>query len=155
MDGTIVDSNEYIAQRLDDQIRWYDLKSVSNQRWYKGLRMIQFTAAALIPFLTGFTEPAKPVWNLTVGLLGVLIAIITAMLDLYRFQEHWIEYRTTSESLKKEKLLFLTESEPYRNESPTKFQLFVQRVEALISKENSNWSQYISQSDSGGESGKA
>ena len=74
------------------------------------------------------------------------IAIIAATLGLYRFQEHWIEYRTTCESLKKEKFLFLTGSEPYSSDPATKIQLLVRRVETLISKENTDWAQYMTQS---------
>ena len=136
-------SDEYMTQRLDDQIQWYDAKSTQNQCWYKGLRTVQFAAAALIPFLTGVLTTEGVASKLVVGLLGVAIAIITATLDLFRFQEHWIEYRTTSETLKKERLLFLTESDPYGHEISTRFQLLVQRVEGLISKENSNWAQYV------------
>ena len=145
-----MDVAEYITQRLDDQIEWYDRKSRSNQRWYKALRMIQFSAAALIPFLTAYLSEIL-ITKLIVGLVGVVIAVVTAMLDLYRYQEHWIEYRTTCESLKKEKFLFLADSGPYGSESVTVFQLFVQRVEALISTEHSNWVQYARQPESGEE----
>ena len=141
----IVDVNAYIAERLDDQIGWYDRKSASNQKWYKGLRMAQLLAAALIPFLTGYLAPEMPTTKFVVGLLGVGIAAITGMLDLCRFQQHWIEYRTTCEALRKEKYLFLTDSEPYTGDLAAKFRLLVQRAETLISKENSDWAHYLRQ----------
>jgi hypothetical protein len=56
-------------------------------------------------------------------------------------QEHWIEYRATAESLRKEKFLFLTQTEPYDKDAA--FHLLVQRVEALLSKENTDWAQSI------------
>ena len=140
-----MDANEYIAQRLDDQIAWYALKSLSNQYWYKGLRMAQFVAAALIPFLAAYSVPEVPTTKLVVGLFGVVIAVITATLDLCRFQEHWIEYRTTCEALKKEKYLHLAGSAPYISDPVANFRLLVQRAEALISKENSNWAHYVLQ----------
>lgn len=145
-----MNASDYITQRLDDQIEWYDRKSLSNQRMYKGLRTIQFVAAALIPFLTAYLSEILVV-KFVLGIMGVVIAVITALLDLYRFQEHWIEYRTTCESLKKEKFLFLTDSGPYGSDSMSMFQLLVQRVETLISKENSTWAQYVRQSESGEE----
>lgn len=140
-----MDANEYITERLNDQIGWYDRKSTSNQKWYKRLRMAQLLAAALIPFLTGYLTPELATTRLAVGLLGVGIAGITGMLDLYRFQQHWIEYRTTCEALKKEKYLFATDSEPYTGDPVTKFRLLVQRAETLISKENTHWAQYVRQ----------
>ena len=49
-----MNADDYIAQRLDDQIAWYDRKSMACQRWYKHLRVTEFVAAALIPFLAAY-----------------------------------------------------------------------------------------------------
>ena len=140
-EGSPMEEAEYMKVRLDGQIKWYDDKSRFNQRWYKGLRIMEIVAATSIPFLTGFISDTAPCFGITVGLLGVVIAVITSIVSLCQFQENWVEYRTTCESLRHEKHLFLTQTEPYNVETP--FPLFVQRVESLISKENSTWSQYI------------
>ena len=42
---------EYLEQRLDDQINWYDKKSSANQAAFKRLRLIEIIAAAAIPLL--------------------------------------------------------------------------------------------------------
>lgn len=138
-----MNAEEYIDERLDDQISWYDKKSLASQRWYKRLRMVEFVAAALIPFLVGYLAPETTATKIVIGLLGVAIAVITGTLGLCQFQERWIEYRTTCESLKKEKYLFLTESDPYDGEVSARFRLLVQRVESLVSKENTSWAQYM------------
>ena len=31
--------DDYITQRIDPQIDWYDIKSLRSQRWYKRLRL--------------------------------------------------------------------------------------------------------------------
>ena len=131
--------DEYITSRVDDQIGWYDRKSQSAQCWFKWLRGTEIIAAAAIPLIAGFAVDAFPV-NLVVGILGASIAVITATISLNQFQENWTEYRTSCESLKHEKFLYLTKAKPYHEEEP--FRLLVQRVESLISKENSAWSQY-------------
>ena len=138
-----MNSNEYIAKRVDDQVNWYDKKSQHAQRWFKGLRGVEIVAAALIPLLAGFAPEAFPA-NFTIAVLGALIAVIAAVISLNQFQENWIKYRTTCESLKHEKHLYLTKAEPYQSEES--FQLFVQRVESLISKENRDWSYYVQKS---------
>ncbi len=130
---------EYIKDRVDDQIAWYDRKSASNQRWFRRLRIIEIVAAALIPFLAVY-----PDWygqKVVVALLGLVIAVIAGGLGLFQFQENWTSYRDTCESLKQEKYLFLTKTEPYHQENP--FPLFVQRVEAMMSKERSAWTQNV------------
>jgi hypothetical protein len=71
--------------------------------------------------------------------LGVFVAAIASFLCLLQLQVHWIEYRATAESLKKEKFLFLTQTEPYDKDGA--FHLLVQRVEALLSKESTEWLQ--------------
>ena len=134
--------NEYIEHRLDDQIGWYDRKSQWNQKVFKWLRIFEFTAAASIPFLMGYSTVNPAVINFTVGFLGLAIAVVTALITLYKFQENWVEYRTTCESMIHEKHLFIAKVTPYNGEDP--FSLLVQRVESLISKENSNWSQVMS-----------
>jgi len=129
---------EYIEQRLNDQIGWYDRKSSTNQRWFKRLRFAEIAAAAIIPFLSGFAGDSLPI-KIAIGALGVVIAVIASLLGLLQLQEHWIEYRATAESLRKEKFLFLTQTEPYDKDDA--FHLLVQRVEALLSKENADWAQ--------------
>ena len=51
----------------------------------------------------------------------------------------WIEYRATAESLRKEKFLFLAETEPYDKDDA--FDLLVQRVENPLSNKNTDWAQ--------------
>lgn len=138
-----MNEEEYISSRLEDQIDWYDKKSQDAQWWFKRLRIVEIISAASIPLIAGFAIEPFPV-TLVVALLGALIAIISTSISLNQFQENWIEYRTTCESLKHEKFLYLTKAEPYQDEES--FSLFVQRVESLISKENSAWSQYTNAS---------
>lgn len=134
-----MNDEEYISSRVDNQIDWYDRKSQGAQRWFKLLRGAEIIAAAAIPLIAGFATEPFPV-TFVLGILGASIAVISAAISLNQFQENWTEYRTTCESLKHEKFLYLTKAEPYHEEEP--FRLFVQRVESLISKENSAWSQY-------------
>lgn len=144
-----LDEAKYLKDRLEDQIAWYDRKSISNQKAFKRLQVLIIVASATIPFLSGFMDESTLFLRIVVGLLGLAIATATAILGLYQFQENWLEYRTTCETLRHEKYLFLTGASPYDEEEP--FMLLVERVEGLISKENTNWQSYMKQS---GEEGK-
>ncbi len=137
-----MNEQEYLEQRLEDQLNWYDGKSQSNQRSFKRLKMVEFVTAAIIPLCaTIFAGEAFFSW--LVGGLGVIIAIASASQSHYKFQENWIQYRTTAEQLKHEKYLFATGVEPYNRDDA--FQTLVLRVEGLISKENSSWAQATKQ----------
>jgi hypothetical protein len=134
----MISPDEYIEQRLNNQIDWYDRKSAANQRSFKSLRFTEIVAAATIPFLSGFAGHSLPI-KIAIGALGVVVAVIAALLGLLHVQEHWISYRATAEALKTEKFLFLTQTQPYGKEDA--FHLLVQRVEALLSKEKTEWLQ--------------
>lgn len=136
-----MNEEEYLKKRLNDQIAWYDQKSVCNQKWFKRLQVFQLAAAASIPVLVNYVTNSSGWIRLLVALLGASIAIISGIIGLYKLQENWLEYRTTCESLRHEKYLYLTKTEPYNTDDL--FALLVNRVETLISKENTNWVQYM------------
>jgi len=133
-------SVEYLQQRLEDQIDWYSNKSSVCQSRYKILRLIEIVAAAIIPLLSGMGDKV-PYGSWVIGSLGVLIAIAAAAGSLFKYHENWIQYRATSEALKHEKFLFLGRVTPYEGQDC--FPVLVQRVEGLISKENSTWTQTV------------
>jgi len=139
-----MNEEKYLADRLEEQINWYDHKSQFNQKWCKRLRMIEIICASLIPLLSGLSSSiAYSEW--IIGILGVTIAIAAAAGSLYKFQENWIQYRTSAETLTHEKYLYMTNAAPYSGKD--KFEILVTRIESLISKENSNWSRYVKPED--------
>ena len=139
---------DYLKNRLEDQIDWYNTKSAKNQKMYKGLQLASIITAALIPFISGYLGDFGNL-KYAVGAMGVLLAVFTAMTSLYKYQENWIAYRTTCESLIQEKYLYMTKSKPYHVKDP--FNLLVQRVESLISQENSGWAELIKNTDETGD----
>lgn len=135
-----MDCNEYMKQRLETSREWYSRNSHNSKNWHNLLQMVQIVSAACIPFLPSVIDQGATL-NIATGGLGVLIAMVTGIAALFRFDEKWTRYRTTSESLKHERYLYLTQTRPYDGSNP--FPLLVQRVESMISQENSNWSEYI------------
>src|ERR1044071_10149994 len=130
--------DEYVTSRGDDQIAWYDRKSAWSQRGFKRLRLLEIVAASSIPILSGFSDKRVEI-QVTIAILGGLIAVIAGLMGLYQFQENWTQYRSTCEGLRHEKILYETKSEPYDGEHA--FSLFVQRIESLISSETTRWTQ--------------
>lgn len=134
----LIGETEYFQQRLDDQIDWYENKSASNQKAFKRLRLIEILTAAAIPVLAGFSQDSQPV-ALAIGVAGMIVTVIAGVLALYRFQENWREYRATAETLKQEKFLYLAGAKPY--DSDQRFESLVQRVEAILGSETSQWTE--------------
>ncbi|MBF0781161.1 MULTISPECIES: DUF4231 domain-containing protein [unclassified Granulicatella] len=126
---------EYIHQRLDDQIHWYDKKSKKHQNWYKYLKIAEILLGTVIPVLTLLKFYY---FDILVTLCSSLILVCESFIALYSHKENWIKYRQTTETLKNEKYMFLTLSGVYKDET-TPFILLVERCETIISSENINW----------------
>ena len=78
-------------------------------------------------------------WGKPLSLItSVLVAILATSLETFKFEENWVNYRTTCETLKKE-IHFLDAGIDEYKDSQDKEGLFVKRVEALISRENTLW----------------
>ena len=113
--------------------------SQKNQSWFKVLRVTEIVCAAKIPFVAGFSD-SIPYGQVLIGGLGVIIAIYAGLSVLNKYQENWSTYRTTCETLRHEKYLFLTGCQPYDGEGA--LNKFVERIEGLIPKENTQWSRF-------------
>lgn len=133
----IMNIEQYLKERVEDQIKWYDKKSQKCQRFYKATQVTEIILAALIPLFSGYVD-FMPI-PFVIGLFGALISIIESINKLYKFHENWIEYRTTCELLKYQKYLYMTGSFPYNIEPEQIEQQFVKNIEQIISSENNQW----------------
>lgn len=123
--------------RLIDQWRWYDNKSQRCQRWYKSLKIVQITLAALIPATSLLpTEYAK--WAASIA--GILIAVLEAVQQMNQYSTLWVTYRATAERLKHEQYLFLSSAGPYKDMAESdRWVALAERVEEHVSTEHANW----------------
>jgi hypothetical protein len=134
-----MDAEQYLKDRVDDQIDWHDRKSQWNQRCFKRLQLAIIVSGALIPLISIVNTGLEYTQKIAVAVLGVAVAIATGILTLYRFQEVWIDYRLTAESLRSEKFRFQTKVAPY--DGPNADSLLVHRAEAILSHQNVQWQQ--------------
>jgi hypothetical protein len=131
-----MEEQDYIEQRIGDQIKWLSGKSGWNQRLFKRLRLMEIALGGLIPVVVALPI-ADVVGKVIVAAAGAAVAIIAGAISLWRFQELWVEYRATAEALKREKMLYETATAPYDKED--RFALLVTRAEALLASENASW----------------
>ena len=125
---------EYLKERYKRQVQWYDNKSAQNKRYYQWLQWTVIIISASVPALVA----SIPTWKWITVTLSIILAIATAALKTFKFQENWVNYRTIAETLKKEKHYYDAEAGEYAT-ATDKRQLFVEIVEALISRENTLW----------------
>jgi hypothetical protein len=143
-----MNDREYIEARLEKQINWYDRASAKNKRRYTFFKVTEITFAASIPVVLAISELVGNSGNAPLILRGVAaalgagVAILSGIQSVGKYQENWMAYRTTCEMLRHEKFFYETSCGPY-NDPANRVCLLVQRVEQLISTENTNWQRYM------------
>lgn len=132
---------QYLDERVLDQIAWYERKAAFSKKWFIRLKILETVLALMIPFLSGcITNENSFSLKVVIGLVGIVVAAVANLMTILKLHENWIQYRMVTESLKQERYLFITKSGPYENGT---FASFVSRIESLISKENAQWTSYI------------
>ena len=130
----------YRAGRYDDQCRWYDAKAGFNKRWYYCFQTSTVVLSAMTTLIVAagvYFEDTRWV-RLAALVTATAVTVAASLLKIYRFQEQWLDYRSTAETLKKERYLLEARIDEYATtDSPG--QLFVNRVENLISRQNTLW----------------
>lgn len=127
--------DKYLKSRYKDQMAWYGREAVWNHRAYQIFQWTAITLSASTPVLVVIGEGWVK-WLAVV--VAALVAISIATLKTFKYQENWISYRTTAEILKKEIHFYEAGIQGYENVEDREA-LFVERVESLISRENTLW----------------
>ena len=120
-------------ERLEDQIGWYERKSTNSQHAYKGLKVVQLVATAVVPVVAAVHATA---W--IIAALGGLVLLLEGIQQLGQYQANWLGYRSTCEALKHEKHLYLARAGPYIDPTSASRTL-AERVEGLVSQEHAKW----------------
>lgn len=130
--------DRYVKERYQPQVVWYDGKANANQTKYRIVQWAVLVLAAVTPVLVAVGGEWQR-WSAVV--VSALVAIGTTALKTFKYQEQWINYRTTCETLRKEIHFFDARADGYRDaadDDEARIR-FVERVEQLISRENTLW----------------
>jgi len=140
-EGTAPSTAATVAwERLEDELGWYDRKSVACQRIFKRCKLLQIVVAAVVPVLAALSVAAA----LTASVAAVVVVLEGAQ-QLYQWQTNWVLYRATAEALKHERYLYLAQAGPYTGADRDR--VLAERVEGLVSQEHAKWTEARSHAD--------
>ncbi len=96
--------DKYVNERYFAEISWYDRKSMRNQIWYRTLQWGLIVLSASTPVVIALAQKTDSMpWVKPLSLVtSVLVAILATSLKTFKFEENWVNYRTTCKTLKKE-----------------------------------------------------
>lgn len=133
------DISEYIKNRVEGQINWYEEKANHNKKSFHICQTIIIITSAIIPIIN-IIDFATFEIRITSSILGGIIVGLTSLIQLKKYQDNWILFRTNEEILKKEKFLYINQAGGYSNQKQEeRDKLFVERIESIISSETSKF----------------
>ena len=128
---------DYIETRLEPQMKYYSNKCASLQKEYYRLSIVSIVVNAIIPIFTIATDSCFFVKYIIAGLSAVA-TITSSILLLRKTKDTWVEYRSTYEQLKREKIMFETGVGDYLSQDKERF---IINCENIMHNEHSVWSQ--------------
>lgn len=128
------DFEDYIQNRYEREIAWYDRRAQQNQWLHRGLQLYAIAASVTIPVLLSVEDLPE----VAIGALAASVAAAGGIMALLKPNENWLNYRATAETLRKELHLYRAAAGEYEK-APDRKKVFVERVEALISREHTVW----------------
>src|SRR4026209_830162 len=93
--------NDYVEKRYKDQIAYYSNVSSKNQKSYKMFQWVLIVLSAATPVMAALDKKWIDL-QIPVVIMSSAVAILTAGLKTFQYQELWVKYRTTNEFLKPE-----------------------------------------------------
>lgn len=128
-------TQQEFIQKVDTDQHWYSAKAKGCRRYHILFRIFVIVISATLTILASVEFNGK---NLTIAIMSSAIVVVTSISELMKFREKWTEYRTTSELIKAEKVLFETNTDPY-SKADGSFNLYVQNHELIKKSENQKW----------------
>ena len=86
-------ANEYIKNRLDDQIKWYDKKSATQKKWYYRSKLVTLVCTSSIPVISVALRHQSFTVIITASIAAVA-TVTEGILTLTKWHEKWIAYRS-------------------------------------------------------------
>ena len=131
-----VHPEDYIAERVNDAIAWYDKNANKYKRYYLQMRATTVIGGALVPVLVNLDFDYIDV---VTTILSLIVVLLVSLESVYHFREQWTNYRSTEQSLRREYFLFTSKGGTYANQdNAAAYTHFVDRVEEIIGVESSS-----------------
>lgn len=126
---------KYYMDQAKQQQEYHSKKAKGYKQSYQFLQVIIVVGAVLVPVL--LATPSVPPIVPTV--VSIMVAIATGLENVFKNGENWVAFRRTSELIKREQRMYFARAAEYA--SPNPFDVFVQRVEAVLSEQNQTFVQ--------------
>lgn len=135
MDGAAIE--KYLAEDYARASKFYDDRARSSKKVYRIISIYLIIASAVLTPLVAVV-PDQELWRVVTATLAATLVVGNGVLAHLKSHENWLSYRASWDALQRERRLFETGSGPYRR-AEDGASLFVERIEAVLTKEGSEF----------------
>jgi len=131
-------AKNYLEERLQPQLAWYERRAQTAKRWSVGLISTQLVMTTSIPVantLAGNSTVASTI-------LAALAALATGLQQMGKFHENWVRYRTAASSLDAIQLRYNLGLSPFDGDN--RHSRLIAEGEGAMSQEGMQWSSALS-----------
>lgn len=127
----------YLADRVDDQLNYFDSSAIRNQKAYRRLKGTSIACNVLTTMTIALAFTVPPEYKIAMGILALILStIVLATYQVEEFQSYgakWEKFRLVAEQIKSEKYMFLNRVALYAIEDD-KFakRQFIETIEGII-----------------------
>lgn len=131
------DFDDYMKNRVEDQISYFDSSALKNQKAYRRLKLTSIACNILTTMTIALAFTVPETYKVSMGILAlVLSTVVLGTYQLEEFQNYgakWEKFRLVAEQLKSEKYMFLNQVGAYSSadESANRRE-FIERIEGTI-----------------------
>jgi hypothetical protein len=127
----------YLAERVDDQITYFDQGAMKYQKKYRRLKSSAIFCNVLTTMTIALAFTVSPEYKIWMGILALVLS--TLVLFTYQWEEFhnygakWEKFRLVAEQLKSEKYLYVNRTGRYDlDDDQARNKMFVEAVEQVI-----------------------
>ncbi len=129
--------DRYMNERVDDQISYFDINAIRNQKTYRRIKLTAISCNVLTTMVIALAFTVPEDYKVFMGIIALILStIVLATYQLEEFQNYgakWEKFRLVSEQLKSEKYRYLNRTGSYSDEDDTSNKKqFVETVESII-----------------------
>lgn len=130
---------EYICNRIEEQILYYDNKSKYYKNCYRFITVVSLLASSCIPIMTVIISEYISI-KIIIAILASIVTVMTSLEALFGFKNLWIQYRISCEQLKSITFLYITQNGIYSKLSHEEaFNKYVTICEDYFANEFDSW----------------
>jgi hypothetical protein len=131
---------EYLERRLEPQRKWHNEKAKWNKRRFYTVEVATLLAGAAIPVVNLWLVHDAFWAGVLSAILGGVVVVAASVGKLFKFHENWLQFRTLTEALEREKELYSVGAADYAEaDEAGRNRLLVERVESILASTTSQF----------------